>query len=129
MTQNGTTLTPTPVVALPTAGPTFTEAPASVTLKVAYRGYSDILFTLRDASGIGLLEKLDRVMDKFEKMGIAPAIGHTSSGAPIASGGPVGETPVCEYHGPMKRNNRNNGWFCPKKMGDGTYCKTKVDDK
>jgi hypothetical protein len=107
----------------PIATPTFTEAPASVTLKISYRGYSDILFTLRDASGVGLLDKLNLVMDRFEKIGITP------SAAKTTAAGPVNEAPICEYHGPMKRNNRNNGWFCPKKMGDGTYCKSKVDDK
>ena len=110
------------------AAPTFTEAPASLTLRFSYKDYDDILFTLRDASGAGLLDKLDAALVKFEKLGIKPAPTRTPAGAPIAPSGPVGETPVCEYHGPMKRNNRNNGWFCPKKMGDGTYCKTRADD-
>lgn len=121
-TQNGTTLTPTPAVALPTAGPTFTEAPASVTLKVAYRGYSDILFTLRDASGIGLLEKLDRVMDKFALMGIAPAIGLTHGpAAPQSPGGGA----ICPEHGtPMKQGKK--GLYCPavvtEVQGRKIYC-------
>lgn len=35
------------------------------------------------------------------------------------------DAPVCEFHGRMKRSN-HNGWFCPKKMGDGSYCKSKA---
>src|SRR5262249_34854372 len=33
------------------------------------------------------------------------------------------DAPVCEFHGKMKKGNY--GWFCPKKMGDGSYCKSK----
>jgi hypothetical protein len=34
------------------------------------------------------------------------------------------DAPVCEFHGKMKKGNY--GWFCPKKMGDGSYCKSKA---
>jgi hypothetical protein len=34
------------------------------------------------------------------------------------------DAPVCEFHGRMKKGNY--GWFCPKKMGDGSYCKSKA---
>jgi len=34
------------------------------------------------------------------------------------------DAPVCEYHGKLRRGN--HGWFCPKKMGDGSYCKSKA---
>lgn len=118
-TINGTAPVTT---APPVAAPTFTEAPASVTLKVAYRGYADILFTLRDASGIGLLEKLDRVMDKFEKMGIAPAMGHTPG--PQAPATP-GAGAICPEHGtPMKQGKK--GLYCPhvvaEVQGRKIYC-------
>ena len=49
------------------------------------------------------------------------AIGATPPGQP--SGQPDSDAPTCEYHGKMKRGNF--GWFCPKKMGDGSYCKSK----
>jgi hypothetical protein len=34
------------------------------------------------------------------------------------------DAPVCEYHGAMRQGR--HGWFCPKKMGDGSYCKSKA---
>src|SRR5262249_48734231 len=34
------------------------------------------------------------------------------------------DTPVCEFHGKMRQGNRG-GWFCPRKMGNGEYCKSK----
>ena len=34
------------------------------------------------------------------------------------------DTPVCEFHGKMKPSNYG-GYFCPKKMGDGSHCKSK----
>lgn len=33
--------------------------------------------------------------------------------------------PSCPYHGPMKRSKHYDGFFCPAKMGDGSYCKEK----
>lgn len=36
------------------------------------------------------------------------------------------EAPICEYHGPMKESTKRPGtFFCPAKMGDGSYCKSK----
>jgi len=34
------------------------------------------------------------------------------------------DAPVCQFHGAMKRSN-HGGFYCPKKMGDGSYCKSK----
>lgn len=34
--------------------------------------------------------------------------------------------PVCEFHGAMKESSKAPGtYFCPAKMGDGSYCKSK----
>jgi hypothetical protein len=100
---------------------TYSEAPASLTLKIAYRGYADILFTLRDSSGAGLLDKLNVVIDRFEKMGITPSS--------VRGGGPAtasGDAPMCpDDHGPMKQGKR--GWFCSKVVtevqGKKIYCR------
>jgi len=108
--------------------PAFSEAPASLTLKISYRGYNDVLFTLRSNSGVDLLSKLDAVLDRLEKMGAepAPARDATPAGAGQANGAPA-EPPICRYHGPMKPSKKHGGWYCPKKMGDGSYCQEKVD--
>lgn len=34
--------------------------------------------------------------------------------------------PVCEFHGPMKESSKRPGtYYCPAKMGDNSYCKSK----
>ncbi len=34
--------------------------------------------------------------------------------------------PICEFHGPMKESSKRPGTFyCPAKMGNGDYCKSK----
>lgn len=34
--------------------------------------------------------------------------------------------PICEFHGPMKESTKAPGtWYCPAKMGNGDYCKSK----
>ena len=99
----------------------FAEAPASLTLKVSYRGYDDIQFTLRDASGTALLDKLDTVLNRLEKMGAQPS--KASSEAAVTDA-----PPICPFHGPMKRSNKFAGFYCPKKMGDGSFCKEKRED-
>jgi hypothetical protein len=60
-----------------------------------------------------------QIVDKLKSIGAQPP----------AAKSPVGEmandsAPVCEFHGSMKRSN-HGGFYCPKKMGDGSYCKSK----
>jgi hypothetical protein len=105
--------------------PTFTEAPASATMKIDYKGY-DVLFTLRAGTGAELLDKLSKAVDYFESHNISPAAnGH-------AKPTPAGDAPLCPAHNkPMKQSQRG-GWYCPVKLledgGDGkpVYCKQKV---
>jgi hypothetical protein len=34
---------------------------------------------------------------------------------------------MCQYHGPMKDSTKRPGtYFCPLKMGNGSYCKSKA---
>ena len=106
------------------AAPTFTEAPASVTLKISYRGYTDILFTLRDNSGVGLLDKLGPVIDRFEKMGITPNAGQRGPSQPGPAQSAAGGA-ICPEHGtPMKQGKK--GWYCPmvvtEVQGRKIYC-------
>jgi hypothetical protein len=36
------------------------------------------------------------------------------------------DAPICPvHHNPMRNNGR--GWFCPKKMPDGTWCKQRPE--
>ena len=42
---------------------------------------------------------------------------------PLASQASAGETPTCEWHGPLKASTKAPGTFyCPKKKADGSYC-------
>lgn len=105
---------------------TFTEAPASATLRIEYKGY-DILFTLRDSTGTELLKKLEGAITHFEKLGIKPALnGHKA--ATLASG----DAPNCPTHNKPMKPGQKGGWYCPTKIAedDGTgkpvYCKQKA---
>lgn len=115
----------------PTASPAFSEAPASVTLKFDYRGY-DLMLTLRDVTGAGLLSKLDPVLDRLEKMGASPG---QRGAAPAASAAPAvtGDAPpLCPEHGtPMKPSAKKAGsWFCTSVIaesgGKKIYCQCKA---
>ncbi len=49
-----------------------------------------------------------------------------ATGATNANGANDG-APVCQYHGAMKPSTKQPGaYFCPNKMGDGSYCKEKA---
>ena len=105
---------------LPAAPPTFSEAPASVNVKFGWRGYNDILLTLRGTSGMEVLTKLGAALDKLEQMGAQPGTGR---GGPATA---TGDAPQCQEHGkPMKQGKR--GWFCPQIItevqGKKIYCK------
>lgn len=111
---------------------TFSEAPSSINLRFDYKGYEGIQLTLRDVSGSQLLHKLDAVLGKLEAMGATPTAERKRGGQPQTSessapaADEAGAPPVCQYHGPMKPSTKKAGsWYCPAKMGDGSYCKSK----
>ena len=102
------------------------EAPASVTVKVLYKGF-DVLLTLRGHDGRSVLGRLDTALTWLEQHGATPA--QTSS-----SGKATAEAaPTCPTHGrPMKAGKRG-GWFCTVKLADddGTgkpvYCRQRIN--
>src|SRR5262245_66009683 len=65
----------------------------------------------------GKADALRGMIDRLKAIGATPPQSNHGS-QPTAD-----DAPVCEFHGKMKRGNY--GWFCPKKMGDGSYCKSK----
>jgi hypothetical protein len=105
--------------------PTFTEAPASATMRIDYKGY-DILFTLRDVSGAELLKKIEGAVAHFDKAGIKPANGKPAT---LAA---VGDGPMCPAHNKPMKPGRNGGFYCPVKLldddgsGKPVYCKHKA---
>jgi len=101
------------------------EAPASVTVKLAYRG-RDVMLTLRGLDGRSVLGRLDAALTWLEQHGATPAT--TSGPRPAAAE----NAPNCPTHGrPMKQGKRG-GWFCPVKLaddgGDGRalYCRARA---
>lgn len=107
------------------------EAPASVTVKVMYRGF-DVMLTLRDIDGRAALGKLDAALGWFEAHGATPA--PTYNSRPARQGAPIGDTttaaaPVCPTHNRPMKPGRKGGFFCPTKIADddGTgrpvYCR------
>jgi hypothetical protein len=81
-------------------------------------------------SAANLPTKLKSIIGALEAMGCEPASMPAASSAPEATAAaPVAsnEPPVCKYHGPMKPSKKHGGWYCPSKMGDGSFCKEKVE--
>lgn len=96
---------------------TFPEAPASVNVRVLVRG-RECQFTLRDMDERRLLQRLHTFLEQF------PTEAQSTIVTPHA---PAPQSaPICQYHGAMKASAKAAGtWYCPAKMGDGSYCKSR----
>lgn len=125
---NGTAPAPVATQPEPAALP---EAPASASAAMISPNGIEWLLTTRDFSVNGLLQKVKVMEDHLLKDGwtAAPPRNGRRSAAPSADAPAAnGAAPVCQYHGPMKRSKKFDGWYCPQKMGDGSYCKETVKD-
>ena len=134
-TANGSTqgMNGAAVLAAPAVdqGPALPEAPASVTVKVLYRGH-DVMFTLRGHDGRTVLGRLDAALTWLEQHGATPATS-TSSGSSTrpADSGPA---PTCPTHGRPMKAGRKGGWFCPVKIADDdgagkpVYCRQRINN-
>jgi len=69
----------------------------------------------------GKADALRGMIDRLKAIGAVPPslFGNSKSGESEQT-----DAPVCEFHGKMKASN-HGGWFCSRKMGDGSYCKSK----
>ena len=88
--------------------------------------------TLHAPSGIAVLEQGKAAMSKLveQKAQPMPAPAPAAVIVPAAAApAPIGDASgphLCKYHGPMKPSPKVPGtFFCPAKMGDGSYCKEK----
>jgi len=68
----------------------------------------------------GKADALRGMIDRLKAIGATPP----QRSHDVTAGPTTDDAPVCEYHGKMRRGN--HGWFCPKKIGDGSYCKSKA---
>jgi hypothetical protein len=71
--------------------------------------------------GEGRAGDLKLIVDRLLQAGAEPPTKPTQKVESVSTD----DAPVCEFHGKMKRSN-HGGFYCPKKMGDGSYCKSKA---
>jgi hypothetical protein len=113
--------------ALPVSVTVNAEKNASLNLRFDYRG-GNFQLTLRDDNGTALLDKIDAVLDRLERMGATlNAGGAATRPSQVAPAG----TPSCpDGHGPMKASDKKPGTFyCPhviaESAGKKIYCQQK----
>jgi len=102
---------PVPIAPLP-------EAPVSITLKATLHGY-EVLVTLRGVDFASVKTQVEHASewpsahDPADHRTVQPT-----------------QTPRCQWHGAMKESTKAKGtWYCPAKMGDGSYCKSRHPEK
>jgi hypothetical protein len=98
---------PQPSAVLNDAPAPLPEAPASVNVHLELAG-RQIQLTLRDSDESRLLARLHAMLERF----------------PVATK-PTETTPQCPTHGAMKPSTKGKGWYCPRKLADGSWCKGK----
>jgi hypothetical protein len=116
-------------VAAPAQGAALPEAPASVNVRVKVGGH-ECQWTLRDTDEARLAGRLEALLTRYPEAVCAQAKEGTASAKAPSAGGTPGETPMCPYHGSMRESSKVKGtWYCPSRMGDGTFCKEKFPKK
>jgi hypothetical protein len=101
----------TPTVPLP-------EAPVSITLKAILHGH-EVMVTLRGVDFASVKAQVEHASEWLS----AHAPADHSTGQPS-------QPPVCQWHGTMKESTKAKGtWYCPAKMADGSYCKSRHPEK
>lgn len=110
------------------------EARVSINVKLTGPNGGDFLLTVRDGATrddveqtlYSLVEGLKSARNEYHLV-VACSKNNTVSVVPSNGNenAPEREAPACQYHGPMKPS-QYGGWYCPSKMGDGSYCKEKA---
>jgi len=94
------------------------EAALSLTLKGALGGIEAML-TIRGQTPAEFQRNLQAVKGLLD----APA---SLASPPLAPPPPVDPAPQCPQHGALKPSTKGQGWYCPHKRDDGTWCTTKA---
>lgn len=125
MAEQGTQTAQAPVTGM-------TEAAFSLNVKMVDKFGQEVMLTFRAPQvnqAQTLLGHYESVVDHLIKKGWqtskaggrqAPAPAQEES-SQAASG-----TPTCPVHGSAMRAGNRGGFFCPKKLADGSYCKAKA---
>ncbi len=91
---------------------------ARFTINFTYKGYaSTVEFE-------GKTDQLEFYIDSLDGIGATPTTPHSAA---ATSAEQQAAAPVCEWHGAMSASSKAPGtFFCSRKMGDGSYCKSKA---
>lgn len=112
----------------PSAVTTWTEAPASATLRVVTPTGYEVLLTTRAGRMADLLTQLTTLEAWLSDHQWTPApTGKGTQGKAQAQQGDAAQedAPVCAIHGkPMTRRSKDgrSWWSCSEKLSDGTWC-------
>lgn len=95
----------------------------AVTFKIQVDGFG------ADLSADLYVDELPGLVKKLRAVGVTPANSpYVWESKPTEQGGTGSEgiAPLCPTHGSrMKPSKKGGGWFCPRKVDDGSYCKEK----
>lgn len=95
-------------------------SPSRLTIDFAIDGFPCHLEI--EVNAADFAQRVDRAVKTIAAAGGVPPVMLTSTPS-----SPPSDTPVCEFHGPMKESTKRPGtFFCPSKMGDGSYCTSKA---
>jgi hypothetical protein len=77
-----------------------------------------------DVQFSGTADQLKATVARLKELGAVPP---TPAARAAVAAEKAREAPRCEFHGPMKESTKAPGtWYCTKKMGDDSYCKSKA---
>jgi len=77
-----------------------------------------------DVSFSGSAAQLRATVDRLRELGAVPP---TPAARQAVEAEKARTAPICEFHGAMKESSKAPGsFYCPAKMGDGSYCKSKA---
>jgi hypothetical protein len=96
------------------------EAPASCNVYVIISGHR-VQVTLRDTDESRMLARLQVLLATYPAAPAQPVSAPPATPPPTPA---AAEPPICQWHGAMRESTKAKGtYFCPAKMGDGSYCK------
>lgn len=116
--------------AAPPAAPTFSEAPASATVKVTSPQGYEFMLTTRAGRMADLLSQVTTLESWLVDHNWRAAPTGKGPGKAQADAAPVEPSPTCDKCGqPMTRRTTKDGsrsfWSCSTKFGNGEWCKGK----
>lgn len=100
--------------------------PITVTFKIQHDGFG------ADLTAECLIEHIPGIVAKLREQGVTPANSpYVWEGQPSdrtnGAGSGSSDAPICPVHGtPMRQSTKHSGWYCSRKIVDGSYCKERA---